>query len=198
MQEAYENREIAKALQKSEDGIRGITVGNDVYEALNFADASAQKILRFTTRQYRFLNAYRLGVSFQEACSKAGLSPEQAERFLQKADTVAWLQDRALKDHIKREWEEPGKWYEVGEEMRNMDEVPKHKLEIWKEFGDRAVPKQSRNADSGNSTKIEIIIDPGAHERSKERRAAIEAQIVKDEKVAWLHLPTFEKIVRPI
>lgn len=183
MSESYHLREEAKALQKSDDGVRGLVVGNDVYEALNFADESTQKILRFTARQYKFLHAYRLGTTLVEAANKSGMSPESAERFLKKEDTVLWLNDRALKDHIKNEWGEPGKWYSEMDRLYHTDEVPKHKIEILKEFGDRVCPKTSRNADSGKTT-IEINIDPDAIARSKERRASIDAEIVRQENVA--------------
>lgn len=160
--------------------IRPLMVGGRVYERT----AYSPDVIPFTNAQYRFLHAYRLEIPIEDAASKSGLTVQQAERFLAKPKTIEWLKDRALKDHIKREWEEPGKWYQVGEEMRNKEEVPKHQVDIWKEFGDRVCPKTSRNADSGNTTRIEISIDPGAHERSLQRRAAIEAQIVKDENVA--------------
>lgn len=175
MSEAYELREEVKELVKSEDGIRGIVIGNQVYDPLQFSP----EIVQFSSKQYKFLHAYRLGVSIQDAASKCGMSEESAERFLNKESTIKWLQDRALKDHIKMEWEEPGKWYQEMNRLYNEDLVPKHKIEILKEFGDRVCPKVSRNADAQARTTIEIVIDPGAIERSKTRRQTIEAEIIK-------------------
>src|SRR5689334_18764579 len=113
----YELREEAKQLVQAEDGVRGIVVGNDVYDPLLFAP----KVVRFSAREYRFLYSYRLGVPIAEAAAKAGLSPEAAQRFLEKPDTRAWLEDRAAKDYIKQEWHEPGKWWS---EMDRLYQLP--------------------------------------------------------------------------
>jgi hypothetical protein len=181
MSDAYELREEAKALMKKDDGAPGIVVGNQVLEELTFCDDEAKKVIKFTTRQYRFLNAYKLHIPLAEAAHKAGMTPEQAERFLSTPNAIAWLQDMALKNHIKHEWEEPGKWYAVGEEYRNTNFVPKHKIDVWKEFGDRVCPKVSRNAEQNGNTSITININPEALEKSKVRRATIEAEIVKEQ-----------------
>jgi hypothetical protein len=159
----------------STDATAPLILGNDVYEPLTFAP----DIVRFSRKQYAFLHAFRLGTPLAEAASKAGMTPESVKRFLEKPDTITWLRDRALKDEIRNEWNEPGKWYAEGQKMLEQPDLAKHKLEIWKEFGDRAVPKPSRNAsESQSSPKIVINIDPDAIERAKARKAAIDAQIV--------------------
>lgn len=158
------------------DATQCLVVGNHVFDPFIFQPS----LVKFSRRQYLFLQSYRLGTSFTDACTKADMAPDEAERFLKKPATVSWLKDRVEQDHIRNEWAEPSKWWAKGQEFLENDDIPKHKVDVWKEFGDRVVPKQSRNAESG-TTKIEITIDPGAIERSKERRASIEAQIVKEE-----------------
>jgi len=168
-------RHQAKELVKSEDGIRGMVIGNQVYDPLLFAT----DIVKFSARQYVFLQKYRLGVPLEEAAEQANLTAEQAERFLDKESTKAWLRDRAEKDHIKNEWAEPAKWWAKGDEWLNAkgeDKPHKNDVEIWKQFGMRVCPV----AANGTGPKIEINIDPDAITRSKERRKFVEAQIVSD------------------
>lgn len=164
----------AKELVKQEDGVQGLVVGRDVYDPLLFAP----RTVRFSAKQYLFLRAYRLGVPLQEAALKAHLTPEQAERFLDKPDTMAWLEDRALKDHIKNEWEEPGKWYEVGQKLLDQEQVSKHKIEVWKAFGERVAPAK-RQVDPAVQPRIEINIDPTAVQEAFRRQRAIEAEVVE-------------------
>lgn len=171
-----EQTEQAKELVKSEDAVRGLVVGNRVYEPLLFAP----EIVHFTAKQYIFLHSYRLGVPLEDAATKAGLSVESAERFLDKPQTKAWLQDRATKDYIKNEWAEPGKWWQQGDAWLNApkEQKPnKNDVEIWKEFGKRVQPL----SDQGMSVnKIEINISPDAIQKSKERRKFIDTQLVKE------------------
>lgn len=174
MQDRYQDYQDTKALVEENES-KPLMVAGRVYEALAFSP----EIVPFTNAQYRFLHAYRLGVPIEEAALKSNLSTDQVERFLAKPKTIAWLQDRAMKDHIKMEWSEPGKWYSEMNRLYEADDVPKHKIDILKEFGDRVCPKASRNAESSGTTRIEITIDPGALEKSKARRQSIEAEIVK-------------------
>ena len=162
-------------LAKSEDAVRGMVIGSQVYDPLLFAP----EIVRFSARQYVFLHKYRLGVSLEDAAAQANMTAEQAERFLDKDSTKAWLKDRAMKDHIKNEWAEPAKWWHKGDEWLNAPKEMKpnkNDVEIWKQFGMRVCPVSTE----GSGTKIEINIDPEAIARSKERRKSVEAQIVND------------------
>jgi hypothetical protein len=168
-------KEQAKALAKSEDAVRGMVIGSQVYDPLLFAP----EVVHFSARQYVFLHKYRLGVSLEDAATAANMTPEQAERFLDKPSTRAWLKDRAMKDHIKNEWAEPAKWWAKGDEWLNAPaeaKPNKNDVEIWKQFGMRVCPVAS----DGHGAKIEININPEAIERSKERRKVVEAQIVSD------------------
>lgn len=182
MPDSYQVREEARQLVKQEDGARGIVVGTDVYEALNFVDDIASRVIRFTARQYLFLKHYKLGISLEAAAEKAGLTPDAATHFLDKPDTRAWLQDRAMQDHIKNEWAEPSKWWSEGHDVwEGKKAINKNQMEVWREFGKRVCPMSEHGP---AQTKIEINIDPEAIERSKVRRKAIEAQIVLESKDA--------------
>lgn len=166
--------EQARELVKSEDGVQGIVIGKDVYDPLLWSP----KLVRFTAKQYVFLRAYRLGVSLQEAAEKAGMTPAQAEKFLDKPDVQEWMQDRATKDYIKHEWEEPGKWYQKGDEvLEGKTSWSKAQLEVWKAFGERVAPAK-RQSESGQP-KIEINIDPTAVQEAFRRQNAIEAELDK-------------------
>lgn len=162
----------ARALVKAEDGKQALAIGGRVFSPHQFDDA----IPDFSSRQYLFLNAYRLGVSIEDACEKAGLSVDQADRFLARQDVIGWLKDRALKDHIKREWEEPGKWYQMGnDKLEGRRKMDKADTVIWQEFGKRVAP--CKGDSHGNQTKIEINIDPKAVRDAFIRQDAIEGEL---------------------
>lgn len=172
-----ENVIRARELIESEDGVRGLVVGNTVYDPLLFAP----KQVKFTAQQYVFLRNYRLGVPLEDAAEKAGLTKDQAEQFLARPKTVEWLEDRAIKDHIKNEWAEPGKWWKEGDDaLQGRKEFTKIKLEIWKAFGERIAPVK-RERDVQQVPKIEINIDPTAVQEAFRRQNAIEAEIVKEQ-----------------
>lgn len=146
-------------------------MGNTVFDPLVFAP----QFVKFTRKQYVFLNAFRLGVSVEDACLKADMTVEQAQRFLTKPQTLEWLQDRSLMHHIKTEWEEPGKWWAMGNDvLEGKREFSKAQIVVFQEFGQRAVPKRS---ESGSMTKIEINIDPQAVRDAFSRQEAIEGEL---------------------
>src|SRR2546421_2718763 len=88
-----------EALGKT-DATQCLVVGNTVFDPLTFAP----EVVRFSRKQYVFLNAYRLGVPVEEAAAKAKMTLGMIERFLEQPQTIAWLKDRALKEHVKQEW----------------------------------------------------------------------------------------------
>lgn len=154
------------------DASRGLVLGNDVYDPLIFQP----KLIKFTRRQYLFLNHYKLGMSLGEAALKADMTADQADRFLGKPATVEWLRDRALKDHIRNEWAEPGKWWEMGDKVLNGEKhLSKDQQVVFMAFGDRVCPKARESG--GSQTKIEINIDPKAVQDAFSRQNAIEAEI---------------------
>ena len=163
-----------QTLAKTE-ATRALVIGNSVYDALLFD----RRIVHFSARQFRFLNAYRLEVPMAEAALKAGLTIKQAEYFLKRESTKSWLADRARMTYIKNEWNGSDKWWDEGHKVMEGKAWTKAQLEVWKEFGDRIVPKQSRNSES--HTKIEINIDPAALKEARIREEAIEARLAKEE-----------------
>ena len=157
------------------DASQPLVVGNEVYDPLVFEP----EVIRFSRKQYIFLNAYRMGTSLEEAAAKANMLPDAAERFLTKDDTVKWLRDRALMDHIKTEWEEPAKWWAMGNEvLEGKRDFSKAQTEVWKDFGRRIAPAASEH---GSGSRIEIHINPAAVQEAFRRNAAIDGQIVKEQ-----------------
>lgn len=153
------------------DATAPLVVGNSVFDPLLFAP----EIIRFSRKQYLFLNAYKLGVPLAEAAEKAEMPVESAERFLKKPQTRAWLKDRALQHHIKTEWEEPGKWWVLGNDvLEGKRDLTKAQQIVFQEFGHRIVPK--REIGHG-TTRIDIHIDPSKVKEAIDRQEAIDAEI---------------------
>lgn len=155
------------------DGTKVLVLGNQVYDASQIVPS----LVHFTRAQYIFLIAYRLGVPLAEAAAKANMTPEEADRFLTRPKTVAWLQDRALKDHIRNEWAEPGKWWEMGDKVLNGEKhLSKDQQVVFMAFGERIAPKPK--ADFGDSkTTINFNFSPEAVKEAFRRQAAIETEL---------------------
>lgn len=165
-----ENKELA-SLGRT-DASSPLVVGNRVYDPLIFNE----KIIKFSRKQYLFLNTYRLGVALEEAAAKADLTIEQVERFLDKPDVKAWLEDRALQDHIKKEWEEPAKWWSEGDKVwRGEKNASKPQIVVWQEFGQRICPKKVES--SGSGAKVTININPQALKEAFERQEVIDGEL---------------------
>lgn len=141
-------------------------------------------MIRLHRKQLEFLYLYGAeGLSFAEAASKSGMTVEQASRFWKRADVQAWLADMAAEVAVQVEWQrKPAKWWALGQKWM---EAPKHlkpvksDIEIWKEFGDRVVPKPSRNGERESGAKIEIHIDGTVLDYFKGRQKAIDGEIVQ-------------------
>lgn len=158
--------------QGKTDATTPLVVGNTVFDPLVFAP----EIIPFTRKQYLFLNAYRLGVLLEEACLKADMDPEAANRFLHKPKTIEWLRDRSHMQHIKTEWEEPARWWTLGHDvLEGKRDLTKAQQIVFQEFGQRIVPKRP---DVGHgTTKIEINIDPEAVRNAFVRQEAIDGEL---------------------
>lgn len=168
------DKDTIRDLAKTEP-VHPLVVGNDVYDPLIFQPT----LVRFTRKQYLFLNHYRMGVPLAEAAAKAEMTSESADRFLAKPDTIAWLQDRALKDHIRDEWQEPSKWWHLGAEvLEGKKHLSKDQQIVYMAFGDRICPKAKESV--GGTPKIVINIDPGAVQEAFRRQNALEAEIVQE------------------
>lgn len=146
-------------------------IAGHVYDPLLFS----RRLVHFSARQYLFLNAYRLGVSFEEAANKAGFPAQSAERFLRRKDVRAWLEDRARQDYIKNEWSEPSRWWKEGDRVWNGDkDVSREQLEVWKEFGRRIQPPKEGSL---SPSTININVHPHKVAQAFEREKAIEAKV---------------------
>ncbi len=169
------DKEDIQALQKT-DTCRGVVVGNHVYDPLIFAP----EIVRFTRKQYLFLHHYRLGVPLSEAASKADMSVNSAENFLAKDDTVAWLQDRATKDHIRNEWQEPGKWWQMGNEvLEGRKHLSKDQQVVYMAFGERIAPKPKEVADNSKTT-INFNFTAEDVKEAFKRQQTIDSEIIQE------------------
>lgn len=153
-------------------GDQVLVVGNRVYDASQLIPS----VVHFTRKQYLFLNAYRLGVSLEDASHKSGMEPEEAERFLERPKTVAWLEDRAKKDYIISEWRESGKWVEMGNEvLEGKKHLSKDQQVVYMAFGERFFPKPKE--DASPKTVVNFNFSPEAVKEAFRRQEAIETEI---------------------
>lgn len=157
--------------------------GPIVLERLTYPESHPQQPavviehVQFTRRQYLFALAYRTALNFERACLEAGLSREAALRFLRRPETQAWMHSRDKMARAKREWSAEDTWYAEGDKLFRERVVPKHRIQIWQEFGERSVPKPSRNGDKA-PPQVVIQINPDSVKEFKSRQAAIDAEIV--------------------
>jgi len=133
----------------------------------------------FTWKQYRFVNVYRKTLDLDKACLESKYPRSAALRFLKRRDVVAWMSDRSEMELVKRSWDAEGRWWVEGDKMFKAPTVPRHKLEVWKEFGDRLEVKPGRNAvDDLTGRQTIINISPDAISAIRERERVVEAEIV--------------------
>jgi len=169
------DRQTIQALGKT-DATRALVVGNSVYDPLVFS----RRLVHFSRRQYLFLNAYRLGVSLSEAASKSDMTVEQAERFLKRPMTRAWMEDRAKKDYIRNEWHESNKWWEMGNDvLEGKRHLAKDQQVVYLEFGKRVCP-ESKSSSESKGTTINFNFGPEAVQEAFRRQASIEAELSND------------------
>lgn len=167
------DKETVLEVAKTDDG-RVLVVGNRVYDA----SLLIPEVVHFTRKQYLFLNAYRLGVSLEEAASKASMSIEEADRFLDRPKTVRWLADRAMKSHIRQEWHESDKWWEMGNEcLEGRRHLSKDQQVVYLEFGKRVCPEAKSSGESSRGTTINFNFGPEAVQEAFRRQEAIEAEL---------------------
>lgn len=172
-----EQKAELKALGKT-DASQPAVVGRYVIDPLVMSDGE----VKFSWRQYRFANLYRKSLDLDAACAESGMTKDSALRFLRRPDVDRWMGDRQLMANAKRRWSAEGRWEAEGEKMAAQEVVPKHRIEIWKEFGERYAPKPSRGVDNNLTTnRISINIAPEAIAAFREREKAVEAEIVGDE-----------------
>lgn len=170
----YPSDEEMKAVAK-QDGNPIFLVKNQVYDASQLVPS----IVSFTRRQYLFLNHYRLGVPLEEAARKSEMTAEEAERFLDRPKTKAWLEDRATKDHIRNEWAEGGKWWQMGDEcLEGKRHLSKDQQVVFMAFGERVCPK-TRDPSTEIKTTINVNFTAEDVKEAFRRQATIDAEISK-------------------
>lgn len=167
-----EKRDVEQAAKQ--DGTKVLVVGNRVYDASQLVPS----VVHFTRSQYLFLNAYRLGVPIEEACLKANMTADDADRFLKRTKTRVWLEDRATKDHIRNEWAEGGKWWKMGDEcLEGKKHLSKDQQVVFMAFGERVCPKPRQTEDGQAKTTINFNFTVDDVKDAMRRQAAIEAEL---------------------
>lgn len=156
-----------------QDGTKVLVIGNRVYDASQLVPS----LVHFTRREYLFLNNYRLGISLDEAAAKSSMTPEEADRFLGRAKTVAWLEDRALKDHIRNEWAEGGKWWKMGDEcLEGKKHLSKDQQVVFMAFGERVCPKPRVDAEDKAKTIINFNFSADDVKKAFDRERSFETE----------------------
>lgn len=162
-----------KALAKL-DGNPVKVQGNRVYDASSLVPAT----VFFTRNQYLFLANFRLGVSLEEAAAKADMTPAEAEHFLERPKTVAWLQDRATKDHLRNEWAEGGKWWQMGDDcLEGKRKLSKDQQVVFMAFGERVCPKPRVSDEGKNTTVINFNFSAQDVKEAFAREASFETDV---------------------
>jgi hypothetical protein len=165
-----------KAVARQE-GSPVLVIGNRVYDASEIIP----DVVHFTRKQYIFLQTYRLGISLKEAAEKAGMDEEEAGRFLDRPKTIAWLQDRAVKSHIRNEWHESDLWWQMGHEcLAGQRHLSKDQQVVYLEFGKRVCPEVKVAADAQKGPIINFNFGPDAVKEAFRRQAAIDAEITEE------------------
>lgn len=170
------DKALIESLGKT-DATRALVLGSSVYDPLIFS----RRLVCFSRRQYLFLNNYRLGVPLAEAAAKSELTTEQAERFLKRPKTRAWLEDRAKKDYIRNEWAESAKWWEMGDKVLNGErKLSKDQQVVYMAFGDRVCPKARESGDEKGKTVINFNFTANDVKEAFRREASYESQAEKE------------------
>lgn len=165
------------ALGKTETS-RPLVAGNDVFEK----DVATNRLFRFSRKRYIFLNLLHDGLSLEEAAAKAGLDQGSALKFREGSEASEFLEMRELREIVAREAKDPDRWWTLGYmAMEGKKPMNKIQCEIYKEHGKRIQPCSDAQQPA---MKVEIHVSPEALERSRERRKAVETQIVEELKHA--------------
>lgn len=156
------------------DGTKVLIVGNRVYDASQLVPS----VVHFTRSQYLFLQNYRLGITIDEAAQKANMTAQEAENFLARPKTISWLQDRAVKDHIRNEWAEGGKWWEMGNDcLEGKKHLSKDQQVVFMAFGERVCPKPRIDAEQQGKTVINFNFSAEDVQEAKRRQKSIETEL---------------------
>lgn len=115
-----------------------------------------------------------------EAASKSNMTVDEAESFLARPKTVAWLQDRAVKDHIRNEWAEGSKWWQIGNEcLEGTRHLSKDQQIVFQAFGDRVCPKTKEVGEERGKTVINFNFSPESVKEAFKRQSAIDGELAE-------------------
>lgn len=167
MTNLQEIKELAKAGNSSV-----IMVGNRVYEASKYAP----EIVHFSSQKYLFLNHYHSGMTIEEAAEKSKMGVEEAEVFLETPKAIEYLKKRAIRDYIRKDYEE-GKWVEVGNEcLEGRKHLAKDQQIVFQAFGDRFEPKP-RGEGGEAKTVVNFNFSPESVKEAFRRQESIETEL---------------------
>lgn len=165
------NREIVAAGKT--DQSKPLIVGNRVFDKL----LTTEDITAFTRRKYHLLQLLRRGIPIEEAAQKSDVPVDEAITFRDSPKAQEYLRDRELAAILAEEAQDPDRWWVRAEAVLSGEmQLSKGQTEVFKETGKRAVPLAESHGIG--QTKIEIHIDPEAIERYREKRKAIDAQVI--------------------
>lgn len=160
-----------KEMAKS-GGSSVVMVGNRVYEASKYAP----ELVHFTNQKYLFLNHYYNGISIEESAVKANLDLAEAEVFVDSPKATEWLRKRAIRDFIRRDYEE-GKWLEIADAcVEGRKQLRKDQQVAFSALGERFAPKP-KTQDAGVKTVINFNFTAKDVEDAFKRQASIDAEI---------------------
>ena len=163
-------REIKSLAKGNELGVA--VVGNRVFEASKYAPG----LRVFPTKKWLFLNHYAQEVPIEEAALKAGISVEEAERFIETPLAKGWLERRAVIESARQKWADGGEWVALGDDcLEGKRHLSKDQQVVFQAFGDRFNSKQ--RAESRGETVINVNFSAQAVEAAIARQQAIEAEL---------------------
>lgn len=142
--------------------------------------AGEERILELNRRENLFLLNFSHKKSLEEAAEGAGWTKERAIRFL-RSEKMKALKENILftRKGASAYWNNVDNWYVEGD-TRYKSAIASGKdklaLEYWREFGDRASPKPSREQPDVRPT-IQININPQAVEDAFSHHARVKESI---------------------
>lgn len=138
-----------------------------------------KKLFQFKPLEMRFMREFGPDVSVEEACKKAGVPVEFAQRMLRKPSVREFLADKFQQFAIQAGWTAE-RWISEGDQVwRGNKIVTREQLEIWKEFGSRILPRKAPSGGSGQVSEApQITININAVDEAFKRQKAIEAEVI--------------------
>jgi len=140
-----------------------------------------KKLVDFSLDEMRFIQAWGPGVGVVAACKVAGISEEVGFRCLRRRNVGEFLEDRAILGAVKAGWTED-RWVMEGDLIYSGLKVPTaEQMTVWKEFGDRLMPKVRKFSGGGEvrpsvNISIENFHADMNHQVELEGRLAVELE----------------------